>query len=131
MTDTISGADAPAQPSSGEQPSSSNNIVADEPSLRQITQSTLVHLLGHNGYASLKARNWTLIGLLAPVLGVVSDVLQVFGAVALTLAIVTGGTFFLLLVAILFRSRYCRHCAFPCVVAFVCLVVIGSVAFLQ
>ena len=100
-------------------------------SLRDYRRSVLLHLFGREGYASLQKRRWTAIGIAAPLLGFVSDVMQVLGPLAYWLFVGAGVVFVATLIAILLRTPFCNHCAFPCTASLIAVLVFGIVFALQ
>ncbi|MGE3784025.1 MAG: hypothetical protein AB7H71_14965, partial [Alphaproteobacteria bacterium] len=98
-----------------------------EPSLRHLVATALRHLLGDEGYQSIQGRNWTLVGVCGPVIGIVADVLQIFGPIASVALIVSASVFAIFLILVVSRTRACRVCAFPCVLALLLVVIFATV----
>jgi tetratricopeptide (TPR) repeat protein len=91
----------------------------------------LVHLFGEDGFTSLRAGNWRFISVIAPVFGFFADVCTVFAHAAPALLLVFAVVGVLLTLPILFRTKYCRHCAVPSVFAFIMVFAFGFVAVTQ
>lgn len=86
---------------------------------------------GDDGVDALKARNWTLTGAVLVALGVVSDLLQIFGRIS-----VWGLSVSLLAMAVfgaivIFRLKWKRHCVAPLVSSILFVVMFTTVLFIQ
>jgi hypothetical protein len=119
MTDSIG--DIPKAPGAAESPAPLGNLGSD----------LLLHLFGDAGLASLRAGNWKFILVIAPVFGFIADVCTVFGRSAPTLLVVCAIIGGILVLPIVFRTKYCQHCAIPCVFAFILVIAFGFVAATQ
>src|SRR5580692_11799441 len=131
----------PKRPRESKQPKPMTDSIGDIPKapeaagphapLGKLGNDLLLHLFGDEGLASLRAGNWKFILVIAPVFGFIADVCTVFGRSAPTLlvvcAIIGGG----LALPIVFRTKYCQHCAIPCVFAFILVIAFGFVAATQ
>jgi hypothetical protein len=95
--------------------------------LRAHAGDALRHLLGEDGYKSLQGRNWTLIGIVGPVIGIVADIVTVFGRAAFIGLLVSSALFIVFLLGAVLRTRFGRFCAFPCVLTLLLVVVFGFV----
>jgi tetratricopeptide (TPR) repeat protein len=91
----------------------------------------LLHLFGDEGLASLRAGDWKFILVIAPVFGFIADVCTVFGRSAPTLLVVCALIGGVLALPIVFRTKYCQHCAIPCVFAIILVIAFGFVAATQ
>jgi tetratricopeptide (TPR) repeat protein len=98
---------------------------------RGYLRASLVHLLGREGYANLQTRRWTVIGIVAPILGLVSDIMQVLGPWAWWAFCFATVVFALSLVLILLRTRFCERSVFPCVLGLIGVLVFGAVVAVQ
>jgi tetratricopeptide (TPR) repeat protein len=94
-------------------------------------REVLLHLFGEDGFTSLRAGNWRFISIVAPVFGFFADVCTVFAHSAPTLLLVFAVLGMALAVPIWLRTRYCQHCAVPCVFAFIMVMAFGFVAVTQ
>jgi tetratricopeptide (TPR) repeat protein len=99
--------------------------------LGKLGNDLLLHLFGDEGLASLRAGNWKFILVIAPVFGFIADVCTVFGHSAAILFVVCAAIGGALVLPILFRTKYCQHCAIPCVFAFILVIAFGFVAATQ
>ncbi len=85
--------------------------------LQSLLSSVAHHLLGHEALESLRGRRWTLVGVIGLPLGFIADIFTVFSPVAGWAFEITGILFLILGAAVVLRTRFCRRCAFPCVVS--------------
>ena len=99
--------------------------------LGKLGNDLLLHLFADEGLASLRAGNWKFILVIAPVFGFIADVCTVFGRSAPILLVVCALIGGVLAVPIVFRTKYCQHCAIPCVFAFILVIAFGFVAATQ
>jgi tetratricopeptide (TPR) repeat protein len=100
-------------------------------SIATLRGDLLGHLFGDDGVAALRTHKWRFISSIAPLFGFCADVFSVFGKAAFTLFVVSAIGSILLILPILLRVKYCRHCAVPCVLAFILAIAFGFVAATQ
>lgn len=96
-----------------------------------VPASMLRHLFGDEILESVRHQRWTLLAIVAPLLGFISDCLQVVGPFA---DIAFGISLLLLVVAVTivhFNWPYCEQCKSPRVGLFIFVVTFGVVCILQ
>ncbi len=115
-----------------EEPNSAKQPTVETRVARRLSFGAVVHhLLGDDGLKALSARNWTLTGAGLVALGVVSDVMQIFGPVAalgLVLSVVAAAIFG----AIVFlRLKWQKNCVGHFISAVLAAVLFSVVLFIQ
>lgn len=109
----------------------SSRPATSRPSMTNVGSDLLLHLFGDAGLASLRAGNWKFIAVIAPVFGFFADVCTVFGHSAPTLFFISLILAATLSAPIVLRTKYCHHCAIPCVFTFILAIAFGFVAATQ
>ena len=95
------------------------------------TGKILQNLFGEEGAATLKARNWTLTGAVLVALGVVSDLLQIFGEIStwgLSLSVIAA---VILGLIVAFHTQWKAACVAPFVSALLFVAMFTAVLFVQ
>jgi tetratricopeptide (TPR) repeat protein len=100
-------------------------------SIGSVGSDLLGHLFGDDGVAALRAHKWRFISAVAPLFGFFADILSVFGKAVPTLFLWSAAIAVFLILPIALRAKYCRHCAVPCVLAFILAIAFGFVAATQ
>jgi tetratricopeptide (TPR) repeat protein len=111
------GAETPAETQEEEESVSARGFIGD----------FALHILGRDALDDLRGRHWTFIGIVGPTLGFVADICTVFGPVAWWGFVSFLAVFLALAVPIIFHTRYCRLCAFPCIVTLILLASFGVI----
>lgn len=94
--------------------------------LRQSATLILRSIFTEQGFQALQGKKWSLISLVLLVLGVVSDLLQIFGpatGIGFGIALLCCFGFGL---AVIFRTRYCAACSYPLLVSFLFAIAFGG-----
>ena len=95
------------------------------------TGAVLQQVFGEDGAATLKARNWTLTGAVLVALGVVSDLMQIFGQISawgLSLSILAA---IILGLIVAFYTPWKKACVAPFVSALLFVAMFTAVLFVQ
>jgi tetratricopeptide (TPR) repeat protein len=98
---------------------------------RHVAVPVLRHLLGEEIAEAVLNRKWTLVALVAPVLGLISDCVQTIGPFADIAFVVSLLLFVATATIVHFNWRYCEQCKGPRIGLFIFVVVFGVVCGLQ
>jgi predicted negative regulator of RcsB-dependent stress response len=99
--------------------------------LRELLGGLARHALGEDALRGLRKGRWTLVSIAAPALGLVSDFCTILGPLSLLFLKISSVAFVVLAAAVLLRTRYCRHCAFPCVASLFLVISFGLIVIAQ
>jgi hypothetical protein len=87
--------------------------------LHKLVHNFAFHFFGPEGFDSLRGRRWAFISLVGPTWGFIADLFTVLGQLAWWGLLFSALAFSIFAAAIRLRTRYCQHCAFPCIVSFI------------